>query len=361
MKKAVDAIWYQGFYRKNYLMFFLLAFVFGFFANPPYLFFSRHFIYPMFESPAFLGGTLGLFALYWIKGIMDSIKILHTPENKALYLLLTLSEWKLLLILGRQLLFILAPVFAYVFVMALHGYSKNPLMALSLVLGNVLALLFAIRLMGHQLRHPHEKVWRQDWQGRLGEQFRQSLSYISLLSLWHHSGRLLLFVKGISLALLFALSLAKDWSDKAYFLCMWSVICMQGILFFRLRQKEDGEIFLLRNLPISRGKRWLAYLLSTAILASPEILLWIFLGPDRLLSLDLFMAYLGMGMLGIAILYHQALELGTFISYLLGFFLLGFVILLFGMPLLLFGMGILGFSWWVFWEEYYKWNGWEKE
>ncbi|MCI4668494.1 MAG: hypothetical protein MRZ79_10175 [Bacteroidia bacterium] len=361
MKKTIDVIWYKGFYRKNYLLFFILIFIFGFFARPPHLFFSHYFIHPMLENLQFLGGTLAIFGIYWFKGILDSVKIISKPENRLIYQLNILPSHRLIWAITRQLLFVLAPVVGYMLLIVAYAIGKTPFLAVALSLGLLILLGASVCLMLYFFRHPREKVWKKGWQSFLGDRFKRSMTYISLLSLSHHNPRLLISLKAVSMLLLFSLGFAQSWPIKATYLCIWSILCLQAVVFFKLRQNEDGEIFLMRNLPISRFKRWLAYVGLCALLVLPEVLLWLIQGSQRVFIFDLFFTYLGIGMLSISILHHKALELATFVSHLLGLFLLGFIAILFGLPLILLAMGCLAFSWWIFWEEYYQWNGWLKE
>lgn len=359
--KAVDKVWYQGFYRKNYLFFFAVVVIFGFIARPPTIFFSRYFIQPMLAQPSFFWGVMAGLSLYYAKALADSWATLHHPQHRFLDLLGVLPSPQLYALIVKQLLLILAPAMGYMGLIAGHALTQGTWHWVPIVGGNFVVCSAAAFFFVRVIRSPRERTIRSDWQTQLGKRLTNSLGYISWLGLWQRYRLQVLILKGVALILLFGLSVPDDWNDKTMYLSFWSIICLQGLLLYRLRQAEDRSLSLLRNLPIPRWRRWITYLGLTTWMFLPDGLMWV-MGTGKVLwGLELMLASVGAGLLGIASLYYKPMELATYLNHVIGLYFSGFVVLLFGLPLGIWGLGCIAFSFWIFWEEYYQWNGWEKE
>ncbi|MEO0896905.1 MAG: hypothetical protein AAFY71_10930 [Bacteroidota bacterium] len=361
MTKAVDLVWGQGFYRKNYLFFLFFIGLFAFIVKPPYLLFSPYLLEPMLASPAFLGGVMGALLLYYIKGLRDSIAIIHEAKHAFLYQLICLERKELFLVVGKQLWTIFAPVWLYTLYLAGYSIYLRGLQWIPLGIGCILSIWLAFGLTLFHLKNPREYAITQNWQTWLEKQFQRSLSYLSLMSTWHHYARLVLLIKGISWILVFAIGLQNGWVLKAIYLCLWAITALQGILYYRLRQAEEKEQFILRNLPIPRSERWLNYLLSCMVIGLGDGWIWILSGGTFIIGGEILLAHIGVGLLAVAMLHYRPMELSTYLNYVIGLFMVGFMLMLFGLPLGIWGIGCILFSYWIFWEEYYKWNGWQKE
>lgn len=359
--KVVDLVWYQGFYRKNYLFFFLFILVFAFLVKPPTILFSPYFIDPMLEDATFFGITMGLLGLFVAKGLGDSLSMIQHPHHTFLHQLSLLPGPQLYLIILKQISLVWGLALGYALFIAGYAFAHHSWHGWAMLGGIGVCYGVAVPWLAHQIHHPRERRIRPGWQAWIGNYVSNQLSYISLLALWERYRRQVGVLKLVGLALWVALSTAEAWNLKTMRLSFWAILCLQGILVFRLRQAEDRSLFLLRNLPIPRWRRWFTYLGTVSFLFGLDGLSWLVLTGNWVQVGEIMLAAIGMGLLGIAALYYRQMELATYLNHIVGMFFSGFICLLFGLPLWLWGTLSMGLSYWIFFEEYYGWDGWQRE
>ena len=362
--KAVTTVWANAFYKRNALFFFLALCLLAFVFRPPTLLVSPYFVLPMFEDMLFFSIVVGLWTLYLIKCSWESFKTIHLPENRFLYLLASLPKGRLYRQIILQLIRIAGPALFYLVVIIAYSIYAGSWHWVGLLLWVSTWLAGTTYWMHYEIHHPREIQLSPGWQKWLEKRVSNSLAYISLVSLWHNYRRQVLIFKGIVILLLGLALWGQPMIPKALLLIFWSIACLQSVLAHRIRQSEDDDIFMLRNLPIGRPRRWTNYLVASAVLFIPESILWAAFSPGYeglIQAFGYFCGAVAANMIGISLLYYQPYPLPDFINKVFVLYMTGFVILLFGLPL--WGLAILCllFSSWVFGEEFYKWNGWLEE
>ena len=365
--KAVQSIFIEAYYRKNYLFFALVLIFLGLVFRPPTLLVSPMFIPPMFESPTFFLTTIIILSAYLAKAWRESYRNLYLPENSCLFILGGLPIGRIWRILFLQMLAVMAP--ATIYLLLISGYSLmanswHAALCITLSLGT--PAIAAMQLTNNIIR-PREKEIRRGIQAWVEGRFKNSLSFVALETLWTYHSRELLISKGISIGLIIISALAHQQSPfppKAYRLILLSIIILQIMLPYRLRRSEDKLIFDWRNLPLSRVKRYGAYLLTAIIIFIPDSLcLLFFSSQDTINMMGLTSSYmlLGIGifMQGVAILYYKPHLPTQYAQWFFGVYIVIFFIILYGFQLWLPALLSLVFSSWIFFEEFYTWNGWE--
>ncbi|MEM8887490.1 MAG: hypothetical protein AAGD28_05850 [Bacteroidota bacterium] len=361
--KAVYEVLIQQFYRRNFLLFFLCLSLLAFVFRPPTLLISPFFIEGMIKDLTFFGVVSGLIGLYYIKCLTDTWRNIRLSENRFLYLLGALPNDELFLIMVKVLLGVMGPGMLYMMVIA--GYSiYYASWHIWLILGaHSLLIAGAAWGMMKVIQRPNEREIKSGWQYFLEGKLKKSLSFIQIQMIWFRKRRQVIILKGISLGLLGLMAWSEyddPFAPKALDLLFLCIASLQCVYAYQLRRAEDESIFILRNLPIPRYKRYFSYVITGLLIYLPEFILWnSFLPTDTsfIQSLSFYAVGMGVWMLGIALLYYKPMLLPDFIQWIFGMFMTLFVLILFGVGAKLSGLLVLLFSSWIFFEEYYKWNG----
>lgn len=364
--KAVYEVLVQEFYRRNFLFFFLCIALLGFVFRPPTLLISPIFIGPMLEDLIFFGVICGLMSLYYVKCVWESYKRIHIPENRFLYSLGAMEKGPLYLLIGKSLAAVMAPGIGYMLVIVGYSIKAGTWHALAILGAHALILLAATYFLIHGIYHPKENELSSGIQKYLEGRIKESLSFIQLQMIWFRKRRQVIILKGICLVLL-ALTAWSEASDpfppKGLDLIFLCIVSLQCVYAYQLRRAEDESIFILRNLPINRFRRYLSYLITGLVIFLPEVMLWISWIPTEQ-SIWQALSYYALGMavwmIGIALLYYQAMEMPDYLQWVFGMFMTLFVMILVGVSGIPAGALTLLFSSWIFFEEYYKWNGFKK-
>ncbi|MEM6804726.1 MAG: hypothetical protein AAF696_25235, partial [Bacteroidota bacterium] len=187
--RAVYEVLIQQFYRRNFLLFFILLSLLAFVFRPPTLLISPFFIGAMLEDGLFFGVVSGLIGLYYLKSIIDTWRNIKLPENRFLYQLGSLPDRELYGVLAKVLLGVMAPGMAYMLVIA--AYSVYQMSWHFLLILKVHLLIFAIGtyLLKESIQKPREKEIRSGLQYALESRLRKSLSFIQIQMIWHRKRR----------------------------------------------------------------------------------------------------------------------------------------------------------------------------
>ncbi|MEM9721275.1 MAG: hypothetical protein AAGA10_18575 [Bacteroidota bacterium] len=357
--KPVQAVLVKEFYRRNTLFFGLIIIVLFIVMRPAYLIFSPVIVLAILETPIALAVIFGCFFLYFAKSLWETVIAFRKSENVFLYSLISLPPRKAYFLLFRQFHLILAPASLYMLVMCFYGvkeaYWTVFLYAIAWVLLSFLGTFFLIK----NLRYPRERVSGFPFQSFIEKNWEQSWTYLGLSNVLKTYYKKILFHKGVILFFtggLMTYHLTSPLSQKGLRLSLWAIACFQTILSYRFRQSEARPLFILRSLPVSRVKRWGAYVLAGLLLFLPETILACSLSPT-LSTLGQVGSYWEICVcvfcLGIAVLHYDAPELSTYLGWSFGLFCVGFVAVLFNLPLWAMGVPIFLFATWIFWDEYY--------
>lgn len=364
--KAVYEVLIQEFYRRNFLFFFLCIALLGFVFRPPTLLISSIFVKPMFEDLVFFGVICGLISFYYTKCIWESYKRIHQRENRFLYSLAALENRDLYQLMAKVLVAIMAPGIGYMMVIAGYSLRVGTWHVFAIIGVHVVLLLAASFLLARAIHHPVEKELKSGIQKYLEGKIKKSLSFIQLQMIWFKKRRQVIILKSICLALL-ALTAWSESSDpfppKGLDLLFLCIVSLQCVYAYQLRRSEDESIFILRNLPITRLKRYISYVITGLVIFLPEIMFWISWNPSDhsiIQALSYYAIGMGVWMMGIALLYYQAMEMPDYLQWVFGMFMTLFVMILVGVSGVPAGLLTLLFSSWIFFEEYYKWNGFKK-
>ncbi|WNJ21598.1 hypothetical protein [Pontibacter sp. G13] len=353
-------VWSLAFYRRHGLVFLIgILLVAGMF-RPPTLLIGPEFMAGLWDSPYLTWGVAGACAGYLGYAFRWMWHRLHHPENRWLQELAILPIWRQWMMgLGVSALPAL-PAAGYWSVLAVYGVNGGRWEG-SLFLGLILlGWLVSGWALAWAIRHPRPGIWRSRssrprWVGFVG-------MYVRMM--WAEHRGVTLWVKGAVLVLL-GLAMWGEVVDpmpgKGLRLVWWTLSFGQAILAFLLRGTEDRQLFLLRNLPISRARRWLAYAAFGGLMLVPEYFVGICVAGWGGVPIWGLWEYLQLGvavfLLTSSALYYLPAEMTPFLKSLLWAFMLGFFLLLFGLPVWVMSGTMVILAIGIFSEEYPRWNG----
>ena len=366
---AIRQVLVAEFYRRNFLFFLLVIILLVFVFRPPSLLISPWFVLPMLESLPFFGLVSGLILLYDAKCWWDLWHSIHRQENQFLYALAILPVPRLCRVLLGPIFGVLAPGILYLLIIAAYSIYANSWHVWA-ILGIHLIILPGISLhLAHAIRHPREVRIRHGWQSWLEARFKESFVFIALQTLIRYHPLGFLLTKSLIWALMILTMISHHlgpFTEKGLELVLLSLAALQLMLAYWLRESEDRLIFSLRNLPISRFRRFSDYLLVALLLFLPEALLWIGGNGYGLgIALSEAGAYLLTAMafflLGVSFLYYQPFSSVQYLRIGFAAYLIFFLAVLFQLGLWLPSMLMVGLAFLIFMEEYLAWDGFHRE
>lgn len=352
------------FYRRNLFFFGLGLMLLFLVIRPPSLLVSAYFITGMLESAPFFGFIAGLLCLYYAKCLYETQRSIHRRENHFLYELGALPGLRLSLWMGAQLVGVFLPALLYAGVIAGHSLYVGTWHAWAIIAFHVLLLLSAAGWMTYEIRHPRERQfsrgkplpWMKGW--------TDSVAHLLFSLLWEQRRVGLLVTKGLVIALLsltFWAQAVDPMPVKGVLLIFMCLACLQAMIPYWLKEEVDGSCQWLRNFPRSRWRRFLDFGLTGLVLWLPEGIVCV--GATGAWGLPLIwtgyylFAVLAAYYLAIAALHYRKLTTEAYLKLLFGAFAVFFFAILFAIPqFLLYGFAIL-FSSWIFYDEYYGWQG----
>lgn len=319
----------------------------------------------MLENNLFLGIVLVLLTLYEIKCWRETLLNIHLPENQFLFIIGGLSWRKGILKVAMQMSIVMGPAIFYASVISIYSVLAGTWHVGGILLLQLFMIFVASSHVFYRLRYPNEIVVKSSFQVWLSNRFKNSFAYIAIETLRNQHFTSLLVHKLVVIGMMSMTMLATNddlFSEKGLALVFLSYGVLQCMLAYQLRYGEDHKVFSLRNLPVPRHKRFLAYLLAAMVLFLPESLCVLFIGKaglveSLLLMVDYLLISIFFFMMGVSMLYYRDLPSFEFIKFEVIAFLLMFVFRLYGMPLWSMALIGLAISFWVFMDEFDRWNG----
>lgn len=134
-----------------------------------------------------------------------------------------------------------------------------------------------------------------------------------------------------------------------------AVVTTHIVLIFEERKFEENGLGFSRNLPYSRQRLFLNFVLVYFFLLLPEGI-WLFSRFNLLMAAELLLVTLSTAMLFHCLLYWFGLNMDKYLQWILGLFILLFWIIMFKLLWVLIPLN-LGVAYWLFYDNYYKFEG----
>ncbi len=269
------------FYRRNLGLFLVvLLLAGGFLSSVEHIALARY----AMQLPLVLGAYGALWALYALKTVQFVGQTLREPAFEILFFLRIVpvrTRW--LLLAGAQAA-LLGPVVGYAVFVMVYGYAPGAEWALATVPGFlVLMTLSAVLRYDSWLKNPHADQRRRSLSAWMTQRWRQPYPIYFIQHALRAEPVLLLLTKlgtGFVLWGVCRLYPTDDYDGRLLALGVLLAAAVQGPLLVAWKEFEDQKLLFLRNLPFSLAQRAGFYLLTTALLWLPEMLLLLRYRPE---------------------------------------------------------------------------------
>ncbi len=310
---------------------FLFLILFAILPGPDTIRLHRGLMEAATGSWAFAGIAAVVFLLYNFKCISFTIKELNLPENNFLFNLQALSDdkqWLLYLQCHAGCYF---PLFLYGTVTAFVGYSGHQyLIGTCILIWQVLMCIAGAYVYFTRINSTWKRPVLTLPSFTLVRQ-KSFLFYLLHFSLENKKGTFIA-IKIFSLLLLQFLVILNDGKASKENVCFLVLFCISAhallpVYYVRFTETDLG---FLRNLPLSLGKRLLAFVLTYAIIFIPEILFLLWNERNVMpvqLTLSVYILAVSRLTLYTSMQYINNMTIDRFTSIVLGMFFVSLVLL----------------------------------
>lgn len=272
MWQVLDKLFVRSFYKANtgFFLFFFFLF-FGSVQGGSLVSYHLSLMNGILGSSITLLVVLVCWLFYHVKCTAFFLRIINNEEGKFLLNLQAVQspqQWLYFLLLY---LLVYAPALVYSLVLVWVGYAKGAIFSATVILlFQALSIVFFTGVVHYRLNHWLQKM---EWPVmRLPLQKR--FCFYVFFYFMHQRKNLLLLVKLFSLSLLY---IVLVWNRGAYdndgFLQFYLVLLLaHAALPYFAVQFLEKDFAVSRNLPLSLGKRFLAFLLPFFLFLLPECL-----------------------------------------------------------------------------------------
>ena len=272
MWQVLEKLFVRSFYKANagFFLFFFFLF-FGVVQGGSLVSYHLSLMTGILGSSTTLLVVLVCWLFYHGKCTAFFLRIINSEEGKFLFNLQAIEspqQWLYFLLLY---LLVYAPVLVYSFVLVWVGYSKGTILSATvLLLFQALSVVFFTGVINYRLNHWLQKI---EWPV-LRLRFQKHFCFYVFFYFMQKRKNLLLLLKLFSLSLLY---LVLVWNRGTYdndaFLLFYLVLLLaHAALPYFAVQFLEKEFAVSRNLPLTLGKRFLAFLLPYFLLLLPECL-----------------------------------------------------------------------------------------
>ena len=276
MWQVLDKLFIRSFYKVNagFFLFFFFLF-FGSVQGGSLVSYHLSLMNGILRSSITLLVVLVCWLFYHVKCTTFFLRIINSEEGKFLFNLQAVQSKKQWLYFLLLYVSVYAPVVIYSLVLVWVGFAKNAILSATIILlFQAISIAFFTGVITYRLNHWLQKMEWPVLPLRIQKRFCLYVFFYFV----QERKNLLLLLKLFSLALLY---IVLVWNRGAYdndaFLLFYLVLLLAhaAVPYFAVHFLEK-EFAVSRNLPLSLGKRLLAFLLPYLLLLLPECLYILF-------------------------------------------------------------------------------------
>lgn len=351
--KVLGKVVVARFYERNAGLFFVVFYLmFGIVESSQIISYHQSLIYATLTSVAFQLMVFGVWLLYTLKCIQFIGEQLRQPQNQFVFQLAVLHRNRLMLHSLVQILLLHEPILFYsIFIIALGIGSQNYLSVCSIIGFQATVYLASARWLVYRLQGQHVFRFKLHFP-QLTWRWPKPLPLFYLGHLTTQLPTVFFFAKVFSLFCIVGfLQLPVDhYEVRVAILGLLFGLAAHSVVVFEFRKMEERFLLFMRTLPISLLKRFLYLATTYSILLVPEIIM---LAINHVHWMDLAGIYLFA--VGFLLLSHtqlfKKLDNEKYLQWMLGFFLLSFMLVLFKIYWIeLMGLWLLGY---FYFAKYY--------
>jgi hypothetical protein len=332
MCSVLFKIWVTRFYKIN-TGFFLLLFLllFALLDGPSTIKFHQAIMRGITGSYAFLGGAMLVWALYSFKCVNFCLKEIHQPANSILFRLQSISnkrQFRLLLACHSALF---APLLLYAAITIVLGIREHHYLLAGIFLLYQLAMCgIGAGVYFQQLNN----TWKKPAFTLPAILIIRKKHFLFYLIHYSLSNRKSTFIgiKFFSLLLLQAMlaTNSNKLNKESVCILIMFLISAHALLPYYYVRFIEGELGLLRNLPITIAKRGFIFVITYAIIFIPELLFLLLNGYNVLPIPLIFSLYmLGICQLSLytALQYLKNMHSDRYTTVVFGLFFISLILL----------------------------------
>ncbi|MBA3648122.1 MAG: hypothetical protein H0W62_06160 [Chitinophagales bacterium] len=360
VSKVLNRVIVAQFYQRNAGLFlFLFILLFGVVHGEEVLYYHLTLIYAMLDSNLFMAVIFIVWLLYGLKCAQFTTKSLSEPENSFINVIACLSKREQLLALINLQWLLFLPVLIYtLFIISVGIYTKCFGQVLLVIAYNFLLCGLSAVFYRYKIQHPDsgKSLIRfpfltikipKNYPAFFITYLLNELKIIFIVTKFFSATVLIAFLNGFFINV-------ND--SRIPFLGFLLGIIAHCMLVFEFRKFEETRLNFSRNLPISRGKRFLSMAMVYTVVLLPEIIILITSIPTIISAINfILLAVFGISTLLFlhCLLYWPIRDTEVFLKYVFGTFSILFFLILYKAYVAIISMLLL-ISLLIFFLRYYR-------